>query len=429
MARPRFRYSVSVSTGYDDNTLQTPTVTQEIPEITIPVEVEPATPAVTLQEVVLVPQVKLIEGVPTVVQVPTTVTRVVPAKPAKVEDVVVQKRIPAQERVGSFFTRASGNYEITFASRRTVFTMDLRGNADYYFSRPNDQTDFTGSLAFNFLHRITPRMQFSASASLAYLSQPDVRLINGPTRNVGDYFSATSKFDLSYRWTKRFTTVTSFSLNSLLYTETAQQIGNYYEGVLGTEARYAWSPRLTLLGEVRYGQITYDQNSLLNSSTIYLLLGGEYVLSKRISTSLRLGESIRSFETGGSDATPYLESTVSWRYNPVGFLSWNTRFGFEESGSADTEVLSLRTGLSAVQAFSSRLRGSAGLTYVHRTYSNHTTNIDATEQTFDVNVGLEYALTKRFSLNASYVFTTSISDSEVNDYYRNRIFLGAEYSF
>jgi hypothetical protein len=33
------------------------------------------------------------------------------------------------------------------------------------------------------------------------------------------------------------------------------------------------------------------------------------------------------------------------------------------------------------------------------------------------------------SLNASYVFTTTISNTEVNDYYRNRIYLGAQYNF
>ncbi|RYD84900.1 MAG: autotransporter outer membrane beta-barrel domain-containing protein [Verrucomicrobiaceae bacterium] len=308
--------------------------------------------------------------------------------------------------------------------------MDLRGNADYYFSRPNDQLDLTGSLAFSFLHRITPRMQFSASASLSYLSQPDVRLVNGPSRNVGDYFSATSKFDLSYRWTKRFTTVTSFSLNSLLYSQAAQQFGDYYEGVLGTEARYGWSPRLTLLADVRYGQISYPNNSLLNTHTLYLLLGGEYALSRQISTSLRLGESIRTFdESGGSSAAPYAEATASWRYSPRGFLSLNSRFGFEESGSAETETQSLRVGLSATHAFSARLRGSMGVTYVHRTSTNEIANTDFAEQTFDFNLGFDYAFSKRMSFNGSYVFTTSTSDAEANDYYRNRIFLGVQYSF
>jgi opacity protein-like surface antigen len=276
-------------------------------------------------------------------------------------------------------------------------------------------------------------MQFSATASMAYLSQPDVRLINGPSQNVGDYFTASAKADLSYRWAKRFSTVTSLSYNSLLYTETTQQTGNFYQTTFGTEGRYLWSSRLTVLGEVRYGLTTYDQSPELDSTTTYLLIGAEYALSSRMNATLRVGEAMRSFTNasmgGASSAAPYLESTLSWRFNPTGFLSWNSRFGFEEPPNAQSEVLGFRTGLSAVQAFSARLRGSAGLTYVHRTTTNDTAQTDFTEQAFDLNVGLEYAYSKRLSLNASYVFTDSFSDNKSSDYYRNRIFLGAEYSF
>ena len=39
--------------------------------------------------------------------------------------------------------------------------------------------------------------------SAAYLSQPDLRVVSGPTRQVGDYFIYNSKFDLSYQFNKR----------------------------------------------------------------------------------------------------------------------------------------------------------------------------------------------------------------------------------
>ena len=128
-------------------------------------------------------------------------------------------------------------------------------------------------------------------------------------------------------------------------------------------------------------------------------------------------------------ASPYLESNVSWRYSPTGFLSWNSRFGFEEAPDINTEVLSFRTGLSLIQAFSPRLRGSAGLTYINRRSTSDIAGIDSSEQTFDLNVGAEYALSKRVSLTASYVFTKVLSEAKINDYYRNRIFFGFQYSF
>ena len=138
---------------------------------------------------------------------------------------------------------------------------------------------------------------------------------------------------------------------------------------------------------------------------------------------------IEGFEAEESSITPYLESTVSYRYSPTGFLSWNSRFGFEEPPNAQSEVLGFRTGLTAIQAFTARLRGNLGLTYVYRRTTDEISALEFNEQTFDVNIGVEYAYSSRFSLNAAYVYTQTLSNTEINDYYRNRIFFGGEYKF
>jgi opacity protein-like surface antigen len=124
-----------------------------------------------------------------------------------------------------------------------------------------------------------------------------------------------------------------------------------------------------------------------------------------------------------------VETTATWRYHPAGFLNLSARYGFEESSSATSRVEVLRTGISLVQAFSARLRGSAGVTFLHRTTTDERSDFESTEDTFDLNLGAEYTLSRRWSLNASYSFTTVISSEEFTDYYRNRLFFGAEYSF
>ncbi len=434
LARPRYRYSVTLSFGYDDNILQSPTVSEAIPEVRQEVLVDPGVPQAIFQQVpIFRTETRVVNGNFVNVQVPTGQTRLVlvePARPPEFESVVVQPEIPPTERLGSFFARTSASFETQFASRRTVFTFDLRANADYYFDRPNDQTDLNGSISFNFIRRLTPRMQFSASANLAYLSQPDVRRINTPTRNVGEYFSTTSKFDLSYRWSPRFTTVSSISANALNYSEPAQQVSNYLETLFGTEARYLWSPRLTVLVEGRYGLTMYPNSPTLESRTAYALMGAEYRYSARLSGTVRAGLSQRTFvETGESSISPYLETTTSWRVLPTAFVTWNNRFGFEEPPDASSQVQSFRTGLSFINAFSARLRGSAGFTYISRTTTNELAESEITEQTVDANLGVEYQWSRRLSLNGVYSYTDVFSTTKVSDYYRNRIFFGLEYSF
>lgn len=110
-------------------------------------------------------------------------------------------------------------------------------------------------------------------------------------------------------------------------------------------------------------------------------------------------------------------------------MSWNGRYGFEEPPDPSVQVQSLRTGISVVNAFSARLRGSAGVNYFRRVSTNEIANTEVAEQTVDANLGLEYQWSRRLSLNASYNFTNVFSNVKVTDYYRNRIFFGVEYSF
>ncbi len=81
-------------------------------------------------------------------------------------------------------------------------------------------------------------MQFSASADLAYLSQPDISRVNTPTNNVGDYFNGTFQTDLSYRVTKRSRPPPA-SRSIPRFSAPRSRSGNYFETILGLEARYS----------------------------------------------------------------------------------------------------------------------------------------------------------------------------------------------
>ena len=72
---------------------------------------------------------------------------------------------------------------------------------------------------------------------------------------------------------------------------------------------------------------------------------------------------------------------------------------------------------------------SGGINYFRETRSDESTNFEFNQDTFDVNLRAQYLVTRRFSLNANYSFTTVVSSTETSDYYRNRLFLGCEYTF
>ena len=437
LGRPRFRYNVSFSSGYDDNVLQTPTESLSIPDQEVEVVVDPGTPD-TIKEVQLFrnrTEFRKRGGdfVPVVVPEPAgTRQEIVPGRPPETETVIIPGQ-PAQERIGSFITRGGLGVDIQFFTRRTLFTFDLGANADHYWSRPGPtQTDYNGNISLTFLHRLTPRLQTTARVNAAYLSQPDLSRINSPTAlGAGNYIVANAKGDLSYRWTPRFTSVVSASYNSLFYEEKAFQGGNYAETVFGTEQRYLFSPRFTFLLEARYSSIAYEQAATRDATTTFLLLGTEFVYNRLLSGSVRAGLSTRQFVggEGGSKSTPYVETAVAYRLARATVVAWTTRFGFEEPDSPSQERLVLRTGLNISQAFSPRMTVSGGINYLRETRSDESTNFEFNQDTFDVNLRAQYLVTRRFSLNANYSFTTVVSSTETSDYYRNRLFLGCEYTF
>jgi len=465
LARPRFRFTGSLSQGYDDNVLQTPTHPQFIPDQKVQVLVSPGSPATTMT--VTVPS-----GDPAVPDSEQTVE--VPAQPAKFR----YERLPgtpAPERVGSFVTRSSVGWDVQLASRRNLFTFDLNVGNSYYWDRPGKKSDYNGSLSLIYLRKLTGRAQFTAAINVSYQSQPNFSQINAPTtNNRGNYLTANLKGDLSYRLTPRFSSVTSVAYSGLTFGEKSESSGNYGETTFGTELRYLFSPRLTMLGELRYSSTTYKENSELDKNTYFLLIGGELRLTRRFAASLRIGEALQTYtESGGKSSAPYLEGTLDYRLARGTTIQWNARYGYENASTADSEVIVARTGLSLTHIFSPRLQASLALNLV-RSQNTTTTEVavpttetatptptpsttdpaaptdptataatpeevappetrsvttETVQETIDATLGLNYTLSRRWSFNLSYTYTMAIGPVDTADYYRQQIFFGAEFQF
>jgi opacity protein-like surface antigen len=97
-------------------------------------------------------------------------------------------------------------------------------------------------------------------------------------------------------------------------------------------------------------------------------------------------------------------------------VRWYAQYGFPIDGTNGDA--NLRTGVTAVHRFDSRLSGSAGLHYYGDDYPLYS------RDTFAVSLGMEYLLYKNISVNAGYSFTTVDSDLDVVEYDRHIFRLG-----
>lgn len=444
--RPRFRTSASVSIGYDDNVFQTPTKARGTPDQEIQVLVRPAVAATPAT-------VNPVTGVVT----PATTGQEAEFRTETIEGT------PGPKRIGSFITRTGLDFDMQFASRRTLFTFDLNGGVGYYWDRPGKKEEFSGSLALIYLRRLTSRAQFTAAASASYRDQPDFSQVNSPTSNSrGSYLTADAKADVSYRLTPRISSVTSVAYNTVYSVEEDSQSGNYSETTFGTELRYLFSPRLTLLGEVRYSSQIYEEEDN-SSQTVFVLAGGELTLSRRFTATLRLGEQWRTFDNANEPSSvPYVEGTIAYRLGRGTTLQMNARYGFEASsdgGNSENKVA--RLGMTLSQVFAPRLLGSLSLNLLRSERSSRgevavlrdppstvdptvassdpnaepepvetrTVTNESVQDTVDATLAFQYALNRRWSFNLNYSYTLVLDLTSENDYYRQRVFLGAEYRF
>lgn len=428
-AKPKYRYGATVGIGFDSNYQAVPDITGRDPtEVT---QVIPAVPEVAVFENVRV-QTGSRRG-PGGGIIPTfqVQQRKIVLRPFQPEQTIVTPipGVPATPIASSIVSTGNLYFNTQFAKPREALTFDLRIGEEYYWDRKKEPADYNGSLTMLYLRKLSPRMQFTTNANIVHQSQPDYSLVNVDSNNVGrSYTNGFLKFDLSYRWTPRFSTDTSVNFQALYYDEKlAGQ--NFRETTFSNEFRYIRSPKITYVVEIRYADTGYPDFPLQDSTSEFLLLGMEQKWSRRLSSTFRVGESLRNFSAGGSQSTPYGELFISYQPNTRSQVSLSSRYGFEQSNSATDRNITLRTSLAYSRQFTRRLSASASVNYVDQDFTSTLTDLTNNQTTTDAGLNLVYQVNRHLTLNANLSYTMLKTSLGVQDYDRTRFFLTGSYDF
>ncbi len=429
LARPRFRAGFTFGIGYDDNLSNTPSDNTPtiLPGFSQFVDANGNTVTVQPTETKTIVVQTGTQFLPGGLQPQPVFETFTVEVPVDVDDTV----IPADERQGSLFTRTGLLLEMQRYTPRSLFTLNAVGSLTYYLDKGEEPIEYNGNFTVSYLYRLTPRLQVTAQANTAYISQPDLSRPNTPqVQTQGDLINALGRLDVEYRITPRLSLSLTSNYSGYRYTEVTEQTGDFDEYTFGIEARYLWKPRWTLLAELRHSITTYLNRTDLDGTTDFLLVGTQFILSPRLSGTLRIGEAIKTFDMSSSaQSAPYVESTVSYRSTARSSVTWNNRFGFEEPQSPNQERLVYRASVAYSYMFSPHLQGSAAVNMVHEITTTEGANTDSTQDTFEATLGLEHNVTRNFTVNGGYTFTLSNTNTGLSDYYRNRIFVGGQYTF
>ena len=327
-----------------------------------------------------------------------------------------------------------------FATENVVLTYDRPGKqTEFYllgvgrFTQNFDvtgQDEKSGNVTMALSHNFSTRLSFYASVYAAYQNEPNFQSNVGPQNLRSNFFDTRDIFSLTYHWSTRLTSVTSYTFERVKYDQSSVGAGqDRIDSTLGEQLVFNLTSRTGLVGEYRYETITYD-TAPTDSTTHFLLAGINHNLTEHFIVHLRAGESFRSLENDGDSASPYFESTLGYvRSNHS--LNWTTSYGYESpTATGVTTTKTWRTGLDLTYDLTSRLRSVTGIYYHHDENQGGTgTSSTGTQDSLDLNLGLRYTLNKHFILDLNYNHTMQGSMGSIPGYSRNRYFAGVTYTY
>jgi len=359
----------------------------------------------------------------------------------------------------SFFTSGSVGVTYDFGSPRTRITLNSGAGVTYYFDDDNDfdsdfddgnssdDYDFNVFLSLGVTHKATPRLTFAASIFATYQSEPNFDTFNagiGLTRQSRDFFYTVDKFSVSYLWTPRFSTATSYTFGHINYDdELISDFEDRFEHTFGNEFRFLVMPTTTLVAEYRFGFIDYINADNRNSTSHFLLGGIDHSFNPRFNASVRAGVEFREFDGGddddddfdpntdGSRTQPYFEGTVNYAIAQTTAVTLTGRYSLEQPDVPEAfSRTTFRTSLQLRHAFTARISSTLGVAYQHDDNQGSFAVDGFNEDSFDLLLGVRYTIARNWALDAGYQHIEVVSDEALfRDFSRNRYFAGATFSF
>jgi uncharacterized protein (PEP-CTERM system associated) len=126
--------------------------------------------------------------------------------------------------------------------------------------------------------------------------------------------------------------------------------------------------------------------------------------------------------------SPYFEGTLGYvRSNHS--LNWTASYGFESpTATGATTTKTWRTGVNLTYDLTSRLTSTTGV-YYHHDENQGGVGSTATQEFFDLSIGLRYYINKRFALQVNYEHNSASSRGSTPGYSRNRYYAGLTYTY
>jgi hypothetical protein len=334
--------------------------------------------------------------------------------------------------IDSAFMQGSLGATFNGIDEQTPWSLGLDFGSIYYFddTSSGDNTDYSGKISFNISHAASQRLKINDSFYATYEVEPNFGIGASTSRRNGQYLYGYNNFAISYAWSERFSTTTSYTVDTIQYDDGA--IGKSEDRIshlVSQQFSWAHSKTTSWVGEYRYRTTLYDHAGDNDYISHYVLAGIDQAWSERTTGSIRAGAEFYSSDRSDKTA-PYGELTISHRSTEKTSFQLYSSVGFDgsELGAFDSRR-SYRTGINASHRATERFTVNGGLNYAYSDFTGAGDAPDITEHELSATAGIGYRIWDNISLDASYSHSLINSDDDFRDYSRDRVSLGVQASF
>ena len=338
---------------------------------------------------------------------------------------------------GSFYTTGTINLNYSFGTMRTRADLSTGTGIVYYPDDSGNTYDPNLFLTLGVSHAINLRASLNAAISIAYRAEPDFSTDLTPDRRAGNYLSSSNSVALSYQWLPRFSTVTSYSLGTLLYDDAGSSALDRFDHSIGQSFRFLYLPVTTVVLQYNAGLVTYTSNER-DTVTHAILAGIDHTFSPKLNGGIRGGIELRDTQNAvdaHQGLNPNFSANLNYEVTGRTSLAWNASYSTQESYlPVVVSSLSFRTGLVATYEITPRISSNLAFYYQH----NDQGSIEllpgfdlslGVEDVFDVSLGFNYTINRFLSANVSLGHTQVESDLPGRSYSRSRLSGGLSIRF
>jgi hypothetical protein len=266
---------------------------------------------------------------------------------------------------------------------------------------------------------------------LTYGVDPGTAYGYGATTTLwnGQYLYGYNNFNVSYAWSPRFSTTTSYTFDGIGYQDDLiADPEDRYTHLFAQQLAYAISKRTSLTAEYRYRMTTFANQANKNFASQFALLGVDHAWSERLSGSARAGAEFYDSDIVNKTA-PYAEAALNYAVARQTMVRWFAALGFNGAElAAFSSRYGLNTGLQINHNFTKRVSANAGVNYSYSQFDNGGGS-DVNEHAALISAGIGYQLLENLNLNANYSYSTLQSTDALREFDRHRVSLGATATF